>query len=382
MNHKQMDDIIVKFIGNTTTDEELTQLNSWLQDKDNSVYFDEFIKINYLINLKLPFDKEASLDELKNRIKAEKSKKRKRAISYFTVASVALLIALTVFFKKDNLPVLTPTVVKNTVKIGTDKAVLTLEDGTDIALEKGQNYKDGNLESNGENITYNEQNKPNTEISYNYLTIPRGGQFHVVLADGSQVWLNSETKLKYPTAFVNGLDRKVELIYGEAYFDVSPSTAHQGSKFKVVTKTQEVQVLGTQFNIKAYKEEKFIYTTLVEGKVAMAHGTNLDVLSPNQQSILNTSNSDFIITKVDTYSEIAWKKGLFSFRNKNLKDIMVVLSRWYDVDFVFADKKLENIQFKGVLSRNQNIEEILTLIKNTNYINDYVIDNNIITLKN
>lgn len=140
--------------------------------------------------------------------------------------------------------------------------------------------------------------------------------------------------------------------------------------------------MGTQFNIKAYKEEKFIYTTLVEGKVAMAHGTNLDVLSPNQQSILNTSNSDFIITKVDTNSEIAWKKGLFSFRNKNLKDIMVVLSRWYDVDFVFADKKLENIQFKGVLSRNQNIEEILTLIKNTNYINDYDIDNNIITLKN
>ena len=383
MSNKKMDDLIVNFITNNISEQELLRLNKWLENSDNRTYFDNYIKINYLVDVSTPFNKQDSWIKIKNKINAKNRKIKTLAYKFTAAASIVLFISFLIYFNNDRVKTTDlPVVENNTIEVGTNKATLTLQDGTEILLQKGKEYKNNNLDSNGEKIVYNPSSKKNTEVVYNYLTIPRGGLYHIVLSDGTEVWLNSETKLKYPTAFVDGAERSVELIYGEAYFEVSPSTAHKGAKFKVVSALQEVQVLGTQFNIKAYKDENFIYTTLVEGKVAMIHGNQKDALLPEQQFILNTTNSDFKIEKVDVYSEIAWKKGLFSFKNKSLKDIMVVLARWYDVDFVFADKKLEDIQFKGVLSKNQNIEDILTLIKNTNFIDAYEINNNTITLKN
>ena len=121
---------------------------------------------------------------------------------------------------------------------------------------------------------------------------------------------------------------------------------------------------------------------MVEGKITVDNSSSAQILKPNQQAVLNKENKDIIISKIDVYSEIAWKKGLFSFKDKPLKDIMKVLSRWYDVDVVFEDKAIEDVHFKGVLSKNQNIEEILTLIKNTKYIHAYDIENNTILLRN
>ncbi|MDD7888010.1 FecR family protein [Flavivirga sp. 57AJ16] len=310
---------------------------------------------------------------------------KRNIFKYGVAASLILFIAFNFVFNKNNKLITNsesqPTIVNNNIKIGTDKATLTLEDGTNVILEKGQNYTANNIESNGEDIIYKSTNAPKSKIAYNYLTIPRGGQYHIVLADGTEVWLNSESKLKYPASFVDGKTRRVELVYGEAYFDVSPSTNHNGSKFKVLSGIQEVEVLGTEFNIKAYKDENLIYTTLVEGKVSVDNTNGTELLKPNEQSVLNKENKDILITEVDVQSEVAWKKGLFSFKNKSLKDIMKVLSRWYDVDVVFVDKTLEDVQFKGVLSKNQNIEEILILIKNTNFINAYEINNNTITIR-
>lgn len=218
------------------------------------------------------------------------------------------------------------------------------------------------------------------KIVYNYLTIPRGGQFQLKLSDGTEVWLNSETQLKYPVTFIEGETRQVELVYGEAYFEVSPSTNHNGAKFKVRTLMQEVEVLGTEFNIKAYKEETNIYTTLVEGKVVIVNGFDNQYLIPNQQSNLNLKNNTITIRSVDAYSETSWKKGLFSFKSTPLKEIMKVLSRWYDVNVVFSNPEIENIKFNGVLSKNQTIKEILTTIKNTHFIKDYDITDKKITI--
>jgi ferric-dicitrate binding protein FerR (iron transport regulator) len=269
------------------------------------------------------------------------------------------------------------------IEIGTDKATLTLEDGSIVILEKGSTYQAKNATSNGEEIVY-EDRRPKTEdrsIAYNYLTIPRGGQFLITLSDGTKVWLNSESQLKYPVAFVEGKTRQVELLYGEAYFEVSPSTAHNGATFKVFNKAQEIEVLGTEFNIKAYKDENNIYTTLVEGKVTVKYESKTQDLIPNQQSNYNLKNNTFSIAVVDTFNETSWKEGVFSFDGKSLKEIMTVLSRWYDVEVEFQNKAIESEEFIGVLGKNQNLENILLSIKNFGVIKDYQIKNRKVILK-
>ncbi|WP_427875737.1 FecR family protein [Flavobacterium sp. MMS24-S5] len=218
-------------------------------------------------------------------------------------------------------------------------------------------------------------------IANNLLTIPRGGQFFVQLADSTKVWLNSESQLKYPVAFVDGQTRQVELVYGEAYFEVSPSTKHKGSRFKVKTENQNVEVIGTEFNIKAYRDESAIYTTLVKGVVAVSNTSKKQILTPNQQSKITEYNGNINVSEVDVYNEISWRKGLFVFKGMPLKDIARVLSRWYDVDIVFADPALGNVKFNGVLNKNQKLEDILTTIKNINFINAYEKKDNKIIIK-
>ena len=305
--------------------------------------------------------------------------------TYGIAASIVALIAITYIMVTQQPQGTDPTLVDSVdteIKIGTDKATLTLADGSDIALEKGMTYQSENVNSNGEELVYGTNGGTITEIAYNYLTIPRGGQFHVKLSDGTQVWLNSESRLKYPVAFVEGKPREVELVYGEAYFDVAPSTGHKGATFKVRMKAQEVEVLGTEFNIKAYRDETNIYTTLVEGKVAISNRTTKQDLVPDQQANLNRSTNEMTIAPVDVYNEISWKKGLFSFTEKPLGEIMKVLSRWYAIDSVaFENVTLENVKFDGVLSKNQNIEDILDIIKDIGYITDYEITAKKITIQ-
>jgi len=296
------------------------------------------------------------------------AKKTKTVYTYLKYAAmIAIFLSTGYFLTKDTDTNSIPAIAKDTTDIlsGTDKAVLTLGDGSTVTLEKGQEYNDKNLQSNGEKLVYNSNKKTHKETKYNYLTIPRGGQFFVQLADGTNVWLNSDSKLKYPVAFNKNTPRKVELIYGEAYFDVSPSTAHNDTKFVVSTKDQDVVVLGTEFNIKAYREDAIIATTLIEGKVTIDNNSVKKYLSPNNQSRFNTRTKEINIVPVDVQYEIAWRKGLFSFKNKPFKDIMLVISRWYDVDVIFENETIKDIPFNGVFNKKLSIEEILVIIENT-----------------
>ena len=299
-------------------------------------------------------------------------------------ASIILLLGIAYFYQQgffndETTP--TPVIVDtNTIVPGIDKATLTLEDGSVIELDKGNTYQAQNVNSNGEQIVYANTAQNIAEIKYNYLTIPRGGQFFIILSDGTKVWLNSESQLKYPVSFIKGQTRQVELVYGEAYFDVSPSTEHHGDKFKVVNQAQEIEVLGTEFNVKAYKDETNVYTTLVEGSVVIDNGIAKHNLSPSQQSNLNTQNNNISIAVVDVEPEISWKNGVFSFKEKSLKEIMKVISRWYDVDVVFENKDLEALKFKGILDKQQGIERILSIMKSTT-INNYEIKDKTIILK-
>ena len=380
-----MKKIIVKYLTDHITDSELEQLLVWIKKRKNLEKFKKIIRENYQIHIVInSIDEEIALKKVKNAIK-----RNERPVKFFQqkilkfAASIVILIALSSYFLTQDFKTENDAsnILNNTIKIGSDKAILTLENGHNIILEKGKKYNSKNAESNGENIIYKGNTGSKAKINYHYLTIPRGGQYHLKLTDASEIWLNSESKLKYPTSFIQGEERAVELLYGEAYFIVSPSDENNGTKFKVKTGIQRIEVLGTQFNIKAYEDETSIYTTLIEGKVSIDNTIKIELLKPNQQSVINRANRKIKITNIDVSSEIAWVYGDFIFNRKPLKDIMKVLSRWYDVEVEFEDKEMENIKFFGELSRYQSIEDILNLIKTTNTINSYEINNGKILIK-
>lgn len=357
----------------------------------NDYPFSKKLKIKKLIDKLEAYsaiNKDKAWESIEAKIEKQKDKSvftlfNKSWYKYAAAAIVVGILTMTYFFKESIFqdPVkITPQIVNTIIVPGTNKATLTLEDGSVVTLEKGNSMTTNNANSNGENIVYKDGKSKANEIGFNYLTIPRGGQFHLVLADGTKVWLNSETQLKFPVSFVDGAVRKVELVYGEAYFEVSPSTSHKGSKFKVLNKSQEIEVLGTEFNVKAYKDEANIYTTLVQGKVSIKTELTKKILKPSEQSNLNLNTNGIQVSVVDVYSEISWKDGIFSFKGKPLKDIMKVISRWYDVEVIFENKNLESIKFKGTLEKSQSIDEILSIMKSYS-INNYEIKNKTIILK-
>lgn len=266
------------------------------------------------------------------------------------------------------------------IEPGTDKAVLILEDGTQVALTPETTFKNKDAQSKGDRLEYTNVNAQIHTI-FNYLVVPRGGQYQIKLADGTEIWLNADTKIKYPVAFQPGETRSVELLYGEAYLVVSPSSKHQGDAFKVITKGQEVKVIGTAFNLKAYNDEDKIYTTLVEGQVHIAAKDKHAELHPGEQSVWDPIKNQLSKSSVDVNHNTAWIRGYFYFKEKPLKEIMQVLSRWYDVEIFFDTPELQQVKFSGLLSKKQTIEEILNGIQNTKSINAYEIKKNTITIR-
>lgn len=374
--------LIIKKINNTLEEDEKIIFDAWYNEsKEHRLYFksvkDHYIKGADVVNIKNGWKGVSS--------KIEKKGNRKTYMKY--AAAVVFFMSIgSVWLSRtgkveEPLPKSSSRITENPIEIGSDKATLTLEDGSQITLEKGKSYQTDKASSNGEQLVYAAKKKlSKVATAQNTLTIPRGGQFFVVLADGTKVWVNSETQLKYPVTFATNETRQVELVYGEAYFEVSPSTAHNGAHFVVLSQGQRVDVLGTAFNIRSYKSEDEVYTTLVEGKVLVENDSGSKNLLPGLQSRFNRSSKELVVSTVDVYDEVSWKDGLFSFKNRSLKDIMQVLSRWYDVDVVFQTKTIGKLTFNGVFRKTLELDEILNIIKNTNEV-DYEIKEKTILMK-
>lgn len=253
------------------------------------------------------------------------------------------------------------------VSPGGTKAILTLGDGSTIVLDSspnGQLGMQGNTKviklDNGQ-LRYqkgkNEEN--NNTVVYNTIATPRGGQYQVVLADGSVVWLNAASTVKFPTEFRDSL-REVT-ITGEAYFEV----AHNALKpFRVKVNNMYVNVLGTSFNIMAYEDEAFINTTLLKGSLKVSSGENAKLIKPGQQAKLNSSGNFELIPDADVEEAVAWKNGKFSFNSADIKTIMRQVERWYDVDVVF--EREGDLHFTGELSRFVNVSQLLRKLELTN----------------
>jgi transmembrane sensor len=288
-------------------------------------------------------------------------------------ASIILCLSAAVFFMSRKAAVQQQIVrnepSKNDLVPGGNKAILTLSTGQQIVLTGARNGKlaqqgDAAVTKTGEGqIVYKTAGESaKAEVSYNTTSTPRGGQFQIVLADGTKVWLNAASSITYPTAFT-GKDRQVE-ITGEAYFEV----AHNAAKpFRVKSSGQIVEVLGTHFNINAYKDEPVITTTLFEGSVRVNKGTTSAQLKPGQQSSVTEKENNLnikITDNVDLDQALAWKNGKFYFTNTDIEEVMRQVARWYDVDIEYTGK-VPNMRLSGSCYRNLTASKALAILEYT-----------------
>jgi len=391
-NNNHILDFFAAYTAKNITQEEFNILQLWLdQSKQNKEQFLDYLQLYKRvrrIGFSEAIDKNKAWNNIVSQLEqpliqpVKKEKKtRKLYYKYAVAASVLIIVALTIFLNKggDTLEFTEPIIVNNQIKTGSDKATLTLESGEKVALVKGTSFQTQNAKSNGEEIIYDDSTSK--ELVYNYLTIPRGGQFQLTLSDNTRVWLNSESQLKYPVSFTDGENREVELVYGEAYFEVSPSTEHQGAGFKVYHNHQEVQVLGTSFNIAAYNNEDVIYTSLIEGSVKVRTGGGLMVLEPGFQAMVYKNNTFKGKKKINTQAVISWKDGVFDFENEDLESLSIKLSRWYNVDFSFIGEAAKKHRFTGAVKKNKPIDFILNRIKDSKNTIKFTINGNTIIIE-
>jgi transmembrane sensor len=256
---------------------------------------------------------------------------------------------------------------KGSIKPGLNLAYLTLANGTSIVIS---NKANGVIaKSSGASVnkisdsvlaytsTGNHQN--NTHPDSNQLSVPRGGVFQTVLSDGTKIWLNSASSLKYPVAFA-GTERRV-VLSGEAYFEVAKN---KHMPFKVCVNGMDIKVLGTHFNVMAYHDEDVEKITLLEGSVKLESPTGRALLIPGQQGSFAAGSPNFVVKPVNTADVVAWKDGYFIFDNVPLHDIMKSISRWYNVDVFFKDNINSN-SFGGTISRSQDIRVVLEALEET-----------------
>ena len=266
---------------------------------------------------------------------------------------------------------------------GGNRAMLTLADGSSIVLDSAHNgalTQQGNTKvtklNSGQLAYQSGTGQPQgAAVQYNTIATPRGGQYQVVLPDGTKVWLNAASSLKFPTTFT-GNERSVELA-GEAYFEVAKNA---GSPFKVHIITPqtaepgesrgdnpggEVEVLGTSFNVNAYDDETTIKTTLLEGSVKVSNGNEHSLLRPGQQAQLDRKGDLHLVPDANTEAAVAWKNGYFQFDETDIRTVMRQLARWYDVDVNYEGPVTER-QFGGQMPRGVNLSEVLRILEESN----------------
>jgi transmembrane sensor len=247
---------------------------------------------------------------------------------------------------------------------GRNTAVLTLADGHTIPLDSAANgglAQQGNtkvIKLNGQIAYTNTGGAPaGDNLLFNTISTARGNQYQLILSDGSKVWLNAASSLRFPTSF-KGKERKVE-VTGEAYFEIAKNPA---MPFKVVVNGGEIDVLGTHFNVNAYSDESSVQTTLLEGAVSIKKGDATQLLSPGQQARFTSKGEISLSKNVDVAQETAWKDGFFWFNNTDIHMLMRQVSRWYNVEVEFKGEITDD-GFTGKVSRNVSLSKLLNVLE-------------------
>lgn len=366
--------LLEQYLTGTINREDLVRLKQVIDDPSYSEVLDELSDELMELRLKETY----SFPEAQQRVKQQVLQQIRPALrpvrrSAILVRAAAVLLLLgggvTWWYMNSRQQAAPSSVAVNSEKdisAGRNGALLTLADGKVISLDslangivatqKGANavLKDGSLSYEGTAAS------GNTDLVYNTVTTPKGRQFQLVLPDGTHVWLNAGSSIRYPTAFAAN-ERKVS-ITGEAYFEV---TGNALSPFRVSTKEHdEVQVLGTSFNISAYEDDNDSKTTLLEGAIRVSANQKSLLLQPGQQAKIDRNkNGDLqLIANPDLGKVIAWKNGYFNFENTNLKDAMRELARWYDLEVVY-EGEAPDIEFVGKISRSLSLKSALKVLE-------------------
>ncbi len=375
--------LVAGYLRQTLTEAEHDELDAWITANDeNQMLFEELTDRDFVEKGLHAFEKinsNAALEKIKRKLsfsKPEKRRNRKRTRIY---RAAAILLPAAVFFvytlmkpKPNSQHEIVET---NSIHPGGNYAVLTLEDGKSINL---QDTKNGLIDSSGKSevlkttdgqLSY-ENSMAGTAGVYHTLSTPTGGQYSLLLQDGSRVWLNASSSLRYPVSF-NGTERTVELT-GEGYFEIAHATTNTAGEkkkpFFVKVDGMSIKVLGTHFNINAYKDEPEITTTLLEGSVSVRgrqnNGSEIKELKPGEQAKLGKDDRLQVLAGVDVDGAVAWKNGMFKFKEVLIENIMRQVSRWYDVEIVYEGKL--NYHFTATIHRHEPVSKLLDLLEKTN----------------
>lgn len=361
LNTKNVEHLVFKFNNGSITAEELQALLEWYNSHD-----DQHVTIPLKADESGEAVKSRMLANLLSKVADEQSRHRRKIrldIRWLAATAAILIVAFGTWMAMEyKTPAGNPGLLKTSIEPGGNKATLTLADGRAIQLSSSQ----AGIVA-GEKITYtNGTPVLNTTPGHSAdgqeqlsLHTPRGGTYTIIMSDGTQIWLNAQTTIKYPVRF-NTTARVVEL-EGEAFFKVKSAYRANGEKipFKVISNRQEVEVLGTEFNMTAYPGKVSSKTTLVEGKVAISDQQRRFILTPNDQAVTTTGKT--IVKQVDPGDYTAWREGKFSFNDKTFEETMDEIGRWYDLDIIYTNE-IPKEELVGDAFRNQKISLVLRLL--------------------
>ena len=363
--------LIKRSLAGELTAEEQEQLNAWLEaSPDHRAFYNRVSGFDRSEGIPGLSEEtyQRDLSRYVEKLQQYKRKSSRRRLVYFAwyAAVFVVLLGVGIYFwyagrSEKMIPGDTLTVAVQ----GKAQPILVTEDGTRVNLaEQGnllKNIAGGVVSSEKNGIAYSGSAKAAAKVEHHTLIIPRGGEFRVVLADGSVVWLNSGSEFTYPVSF-NDTTREVSL-KGEGYFEV----AKDEKPFKVRVNGVEVKVYGTRFNVNGYDPQQ-VQTVLVDGSVgvrSLNHPARERMISPNEMAEVNTKTGECVVTEVDASAYVAWKEGYFSFEGERLEQIMEKLGRWYDVEVVFADDEVRAQRFSGRVDRSQDFRDVLNLLQRT-----------------
>jgi transmembrane sensor len=365
-------DLIYKHLKGELSYKEERELRSWAEENAANQQLLDRLENEEIRASDLQFfssvDKESAWENITKTIGESPVERPALAFRYWRYAAAAMVVGILTFvvlkntnkgegseFAKTEIP--SPI---DDALPGGDKATLILADGSQVLLEDMANgtVKEENgiriSKKNGQ-VVYEILGPPEKQpISFNTIRTPIGGQYHIVLPDGSKVWLNSQSSLRFPTSF-SGSQRSVKLT-GEGYFEIIKNEA---MPFEVEALNTRVQVLGTHFNLMAYPNEGPCRTTLLEGSVQVGNGLTTKIITPGQQAV---SGDKIQVRTVDPDEIIAWKNGYFQFENEDLKTILRQLKRWYDVD-VENSEQIPDKHFTAFISRNTPLSQVLKMLE-------------------
>ncbi len=369
--------LIAGYYAQTLTKEETQELNKWLEsDKSHPKLLQKILNEKAIANSVKSFQRyhaeiEPGLYRLHKEIQSKAKVKHirlKQVLKYAAILLVPLVMgAYILFMNPFNILQKEQVAVKHGIK----KAQLVVSPDLVYDLETQKeiisNNTAINIENNGQKLIYKEsaefKQKTKKEETHT-LIVPRGGEWDLVLSDGTKVWLNAETELRFPEQFLNKR-RVVELVYGEAYFEVNHDEEHP---FMVKSKEGLIEVLGTSFNIRSYLDEEENITTLVEGRVKLSPVLDPSaelVLIPGDQAVISEKDNIVKVRKVRTGYYTAWKDKRFEFNNEPLEYVMRNIARWYDVEIIYKDEETRNYRFSARLGRYDNIEALIEKIELT-----------------